>query len=214
MRLSNLLGAASLGALMLALAPAAQAATFSTPEYTVNYDDSSVFGSIVSNGSGSDGVTQTLSFAWATPFTGPTGPDPVAIASGSGTAFHVPAFVVTAASGYVFEDLTITFKGSVFGPASAWAAWTDSGFWPTYSGPNGPAGTWTLTGNQLLGSPFTELGFAGGALMLNSAGGTIFVTEGPEVRFTVVAVPEPESVALALAGVGVALLAARRRHSA
>lgn len=118
---------------------------------------------------------------------------------------------MTAASGDVFEDLTITFKGPVFGPASAWAAWTDSGFWPTYSGPSGPAGTWTLTGNQPFGSPFIDFSFAGGPLLLNSAGGTIFVTEGPEVRFKVTAVPEPGSFALALAGAGVALLAVRRR---
>lgn len=208
MRLSNLLGTASLGALMLAMAPAAQAATFSTPEYTVTDDDGTAFGSIVGNGGGSDGITQHLSFSWDAPFGGSTGHDPIVKANGGSVDFTIPAFTLTAAAGYEFSELRITLGGSVFTFSGSSSA-SFSGL--SYTGPDGSFGTWTLAGT--VHSPaFTTYAFSGGTLTLSAPGGAIFASEGPEVLFNVTAVPEPEGYALALAGVGMAAMMLRRRR--
>lgn len=211
MRFHNLLGAATLGALLMSMTAATQAASFSTTEYTVTYDDSTSFGSIAGNGGGSDGISQHLSFSWNAPFGGSTGHDPLVAAAGAVKTFLLPSFTLTAHSGYEFSNLTVTLGGSVFGAASA-SATVGNGLGITYTGPGGSFGTWTLSAAKTTGG-YSTLTFSGGTLTLNGTAGAIFATKGPEVLFNVAAVPEPGSFALALAGLGVAAAALRRRRA-
>lgn len=210
MRFTSFANAAALTGLLMALAPTSQAATssFTTTEYTVSYDDSTTFGGIVGNGSGSDGITQTLSFFWTPPLAGSTGHDPVVKVLNGTATFDIPSFTLTAASGYEFSELKLTLGGSVFNIGSPSAASFGA---LVYTGPDASFGTWTLTGTLTSGT-FGSYTFSGGTLTLSAPAGAIFATEGPEVQFTVSAVPEPEALGLALAGAGVLWVAGRRRQ--
>ena len=217
----------SLAALsVLLVAVSAQSADLDVVQYSVNYDETTSFGSLSSWGGGGNNV----SFTW-------TVPNSVQVVSAGALeilAVDLPSFTVTAKPGWALGGLS-AFLGNLsyfqLGGATTGILW-----YATVSVDGGPAVP--LSGGvpwvETSSAPGFQLGYFGGQLDAPSSSFTTFsvsnasialsATDGTfssiaaqpqnrlEIGFTAVPVPEPETYAMMLAGLAaLGWLTMRRR---
>lgn len=214
---------------MLAAAVSAQAATFTTTEYVVSYDDTTSFGSIGFTFAGGSAVGFGWNFS-----------DSVNVSSSSGQASHafdLPGFTVIPAAGYSLSGPIEAFLGNLvfteFGNASTSA--TVSGILTGIRAGGSAVSVpftdvpldKTYTSGSLLGyfsgtastpSPaFDSIGLSAGvlALTVDAPSGFASVAAQPQnefkISFVATPVPEGEPWALLLSGLAMMGVVARRR---
>lgn len=221
-----------ISALLLALGTAS-AATLETDQYTVTYDDSTVFGGISSWSSGGSSVLG-LSFQW----TVPSAVNAVSTGSPVSAVFDLPSFTIAAKSGWALSNLggflgNLTFTNGTPGAETSVEV---AGAVAVDGGPSAPVGgflarTVTLDGGSFkvgyfsgtgsVPGAFESVSFSGGTLTLFAdAGGPGFASivgqpqNELEISFQAAPVPEPGTWAMMLAGAGLmgGMVVRRRRQ--
>jgi hypothetical protein len=235
--MKHILLPALLASLMLQVAPASATAPAQVvnvyDQYSVSYDDTSIFGGI----SFSFGGGSQVGFGWNIP----TSVSVVSVDTlvTTTTSFDLPSFTVTANEGYTLSGDIGGFIGNLvytqFGSAASTSA-SVSGLLSvdgSSAAPMGgvlvPTATTPYSGyySANVSQPFpefTSFSFSDGTITLKATGGTsgfASITAQPQNVFNVsfnavavavpVAIPEPETYALMLAGLGLVGFMARRR---
>jgi hypothetical protein len=222
--ISRLIGVLAAG-LMLASVPTF-GATYSSAQYTVDYDDTTSLGPVASSSILAGGG---IKFSWNIPNSVSIyGDGANALSFGPNVlAFGLPSFTLTPNAGYALSGpASVEIGPFIFADgdtgqtyASVYGAVSVNGGSPiifsdlpldkivTLAGPGFAIGNFGRTGVVHSGA-FSSLAFGGGALLLVSATGgpTGFAAIASQsvnqfsISFTAAAVPEPESYALLLAG--------------